>query len=100
MPRRKDSRTESLTRNYGKKRIQRKWKKQNIIKYATCSVRRIVHKGKKLDSILNEKQMKIAAITESKKKLNGTTETNNYILMYSGCIEEYISTSGCNDLDP
>ena len=41
----------------------------------------IVHKEEKLDS---EKQIKIAAITESKKKLNGITETNNYILIYSG----------------
>jgi len=38
----------------------------------------------KLDSVLNEKQIKIAAITEPKKKLKGTTETNNYVLMYSG----------------
>ena len=67
-----------MTRNYDKKTIQRKWKKQNTIKYATCNVRRIVHKEEKLDSILNEKQIKIAAITESKKKSNGTREILRY----------------------
>jgi len=34
--------------------------------------------------LLKEKQIKIAAITEPKKKLKDTTETNNYTLMYSG----------------
>ena len=73
-----------MTRNYGKKTIQRKWKKQNIIKYINWSVREIVPKGEKLDSVLNEKQIKVSTITEPKKKLKGTTETNNYTLMYSG----------------
>jgi hypothetical protein len=83
-PRSKESRTESLTRNYGRKTIQRKWKKHIIMKHATWNVGGIVHKEEKLESILNEKQIKIAAITESKKKLNCTSETNNYILIYSG----------------
>jgi len=30
------------------------------------------------------KQIKIAAITESKKKLKSTTEINNYIVIYGG----------------
>jgi hypothetical protein len=55
--------------------------KQNIIKYATWNVMGIVHKEEKLKSILSEKQIKIAAITESKKKLNGIMATNNYILI-------------------
>jgi hypothetical protein len=35
-----------------------------------------------VDGVLNEKQIKIAAITESKKKLKGTINTNNYIVIY------------------
>jgi len=42
------------------------------------------HKWQELDSILNFKQIKIAAITESQKKLKGTMQTNNYTVIYSG----------------
>jgi len=37
-----------------------------------------------MDSVLNEKQIKIAAITESKKKLKGAMETHKYIVKYRG----------------
>jgi len=67
--------------NCGKKTGRRKCKKQNIIKYATWNVRGIAHKEEEMDCILNEKQTKIATITEPKKKLKGTLETNNYIVM-------------------
>jgi len=33
-----------------------------------------------MDGVFKEKQIKIAAITESKKKLTGTINTNNYII--------------------
>jgi hypothetical protein len=60
-------------------------KSKNIFKYATWNIRGIFDKEQNLDSVLNEKQIKIAAITELKNKLKGTTETNNYeyILIYS-----------------
>jgi hypothetical protein len=35
-----------------------------------------------MDSVLNERQIKIAAITESKKKQKGKINTNNYIVIY------------------
>ena len=53
--------------NYCKKTVKQKWKEQNIIKYATWNVRGIAYKEEELDSILNEKQIKIAAVTESKR---------------------------------
>jgi len=37
-----------------------------------------------LDKTLNESNIKISAITESKKKLQGTEETENYMVIYSG----------------
>jgi hypothetical protein len=71
-PQHKDSRKANLMRNYGKKTVKRKCKKQNIIKYATWNVRGTVH-NEELDGALNEKKkLKIAAITESIKKWKGT----------------------------
>lgn len=52
-------------------------------KYATWNIKGITHKEKELDSILYEKQIKIVAITEWKKKLRGAMETNYYIVTYS-----------------
>jgi hypothetical protein len=54
-PQCKDNGTANLTKNYGKKTVKRKWKKQIILKYATFSVRGIVHKKEKLEFVLNEK---------------------------------------------
>jgi hypothetical protein len=48
--------------------VKQKWRKQNVIKDATYNVRGIAHKEEELDSGWNEKQIKIAAITELKKK--------------------------------
>jgi hypothetical protein len=53
-------------------------------KYATWNVKGITHKEEELDSILYEKQIKIIIITEPKKKLRGSMETNYYIVTYSG----------------
>jgi hypothetical protein len=44
----------------------------------------MAHKAEKLDSVLNKKKVKIAAMTESKNKLKSTMETNNYIVIYGG----------------
>jgi len=52
-PQCKANRTANLTRNYGKKTVKRKWKKQNITKYATWNVRGIAHKVEEIDSVLN-----------------------------------------------
>jgi hypothetical protein len=78
-----DNRTAKLM-NYSKKTVKQKWKEQNIIKYVTWNVSGIAYKEEELDSVFNEKQIKIAAVTQSKKKLKCTIETNNYIVIYSG----------------
>ena len=70
--------------NYVKKMLEQNWKKQNIIKYATWNIWGIAYKEEALDSVLHEKQIKIAAVTESKNKLKYIMETNNCIVIYSG----------------
>jgi hypothetical protein len=47
-----------------------------MIPYANWKVRGKSQREEDLDGILNEMQIKIAAITKSKNKLKGTTETN------------------------
>jgi hypothetical protein len=44
----------------------------------------IPYKEEETDSVLNEKQNIVAAITESKMKLKGTMGTNSYIVIYIG----------------
>mgnify|MGYP002224294368 CR=1 FL=1 len=53
-------------------------------KYATWNIRGLGEKEEELDKILNENNIKIAVISETKKKLQGTKETQNYIMIYSG----------------
>jgi len=59
-------------------------KKAKYNNYATWNVKGITHKEEELDGILYKKVIKIVAITELKKKLRGTMETNYYIVTYSG----------------
>jgi len=47
-------------------------------KYATWNISGLGEKEEELDKILNENNIKIAVITESKNKLQGTKETENY----------------------
>ena len=62
-----------------RKWLSKKWKKRNIIKYATWNVKGTAHKEEEMDSVLNEKHIKIATITESKKKLKSTMEILNVL---------------------
>jgi hypothetical protein len=62
--------------NCSKKTVKQKWKEQNIIKYATWNVRGIAYKEEELDGVLNEEQIKIAAVSESNKKLKCTYNGN------------------------
>ena len=59
-------------------------KKVLWFKYATWNIRGLGEKEEELDKILNENNIKIAVITESKKKLQGTKETEHYTVIYSG----------------
>jgi exonuclease III len=61
-----------------------KWKKRNVLHFATWNVQGISYKEDQLDDILAKNCIKIAAISESKRKLKGSKETNNYIKIYSG----------------
>jgi hypothetical protein len=51
--------------------------------YAAWNVRGITYK-EELDDILQWNNIKIAVITETKKKLKGTKNTENYSTIYSG----------------
>jgi hypothetical protein len=50
-------------------------KKVSRFKYATWNIRGQGEKEEELDKILNENDIKISVITESKEKLQGTKET-------------------------
>lgn len=65
-------------------KMDKKWKKENILKLSTWNVQGIAHKEEQLDDILAKKGISVAIISESKKKLQGTKETQNYIQFYSG----------------
>jgi exonuclease III len=60
------------------------WKQKNLCNFATWNVRGINYTQHELGSILNGSNIKIAAITETKKTLKETTESQNYIIIYSG----------------
>jgi exonuclease III len=59
-------------------------KKVKWFKYATWNIRGLGGKGEELDKILNENNIQISVITESKKKLQGTKEIEHYTVIYSG----------------
>jgi len=50
-------------------------------KYATWNIRGLGEKEEELDKILNENNIKMSVITESKKKLQGTKETEHYTVL-------------------
>jgi hypothetical protein len=70
--------------NLGLNRARNKWKKKGILNVATWNVRGIVFEEDQLDDILAKKNIKIAAISETKKKFRGSKETNNYLQFYHG----------------
>ena len=53
-------------------------------KCVTWNGRGLEEKKEELNKTLNESNIKISAITESKKKLQGTEETENYMVIYNG----------------
>jgi exonuclease III len=64
------------------------------LKFATWNVRGVHYKQEELDTILNENNTKLAAITETKKKLKGTFESQNYIIIYSGVTQNMRAQAG------
>jgi len=69
-------------------------KKVSRFKYATWNVRGLGEKEEELDKILNENDIKISVITEGKKKLQGTKETEHYTVIYSGVDRHIRGQSG------
>ena len=63
-------------------------------KYATWNIRGLGEKEEELDKILNENNIKISVSTESKKKLQGTKETEHYTVIYSGVDRHIRGQSG------
>ena len=59
-------------------------KKVSRFKYATWNIRWLGEGEEELDKILNENNIKISVVTEIKKKLQGTKETEHYTVIYSG----------------
>ena len=69
-------------------------KKVLRFKYATWNIRGLGEKEEELDKILNENNIKLSVITESKKKLQGTKETEHYTVIYSGVDRHVRGQSG------
>jgi len=63
-------------------------------KYATWNIRGLEEKEEELDKTLNENNIKISVITESKKELQGTKETKHYTVIYSGVDRHTTGQSG------
>jgi hypothetical protein len=68
--------------------------KVSRFKYATWNIRGLGEKEEELDRILNENKIKISIITESKKKLQGTKDTEHYTVIYSGVDRHIRGQSG------
>ena len=69
-------------------------KKVLRFKYATWNIRGLGEKEEELDKILNKNNIKISVITESKKKVQGTKETEHYTVIYSGVHRHVRGQSG------
>jgi len=69
-------------------------KKVSRFKYTTWNIRGLGEKEEELNKILNENNIKISVITESKKKLQGTKETEHYMVIYSGVDRHVRGQSG------
>jgi hypothetical protein len=68
--------------------------KVSQFKYATWNIRGPGEKGEELDKILNKNNIKISVITELKKKLQGTKETEHFTVIYSGADRHIRGQSG------
>ncbi|PSN49897.1 hypothetical protein C0J52_14949 [Blattella germanica] len=62
----------------------KRYRNMEKIKIATCNVRGLTNKEEELLNDLKKMNIDIGIITETKKKLKGTTEYRDYLLLYSG----------------
>jgi hypothetical protein len=77
----RNSQTDLKVKEPGKLKGTR-WKKENIFNFATLNVRSIHNQDDQLDDNLNKKNIQIAVIPETKRKLHGTKGTKNYMQIY------------------
>jgi hypothetical protein len=63
-------------------------------KYTAWNIRGLGEKEEELDKILDENNITISVITESKKKLQGTKEIEHYTVIYSGVDRNIRGQSG------
>lgn len=71
-------------RNQDGSKGKRKPARESIWKFGTINVRGLAYKAEELDEVLKERNIMVAAVTETKKKGKGTQETENYVQLYSG----------------
>jgi hypothetical protein len=64
-------------------------KKVSRFKYTAWNIRRLGEKEEELDKILNENNIKISVITENKKKLQGTKETEQLFAFIKCMYEDF-----------
>jgi len=69
-------------------------KKVLRFKYAPWNIRGLGEKEEELDKILNENNIKISVITETKKKSQETKESEHYTVIYSGVDRHVRGQSG------
>ena len=76
----------------------RKWTKNNknlkVLRIATWNVRGLCNKEDELMKELTNARIDIAVIPETKKKLQGSTEFKDYILLYSGVSTNKLASAG------
>ncbi|PSN46792.1 hypothetical protein C0J52_19145 [Blattella germanica] len=76
---------------------RKKDKKSDIsetLKLATWNVRGLTNKESELEKELSNLKIDIAAITETKKKLQGSLELQNYLMIYGGVKQEQRASAG------
>ena len=65
-----------------------------ILNICTWNVRGISNKTEQLEKELKDRNIDIALITETKKKMKGTTDLNSYTMIYSGVSQEERAQAG------
>lgn len=78
-----NSRTDQFKTTKARDRNKRLGLVENL-RTATWNVRGLTHKEEELQNELKRANVDICLLTETKKKMKGTTELKDYILLYSG----------------
>jgi arsenate reductase-like glutaredoxin family protein len=84
----------------GRKKVTRSWKKEHVLKFATWNVRGVHYKQEELDTILNDNNIKLAAITETKKETKRNLRISKLYNHILWSYPERASPSRSNVMDP